>query len=349
MNSLFTAEIEKWYTCNQRDLPWRKTKDPYLIWVSEVILQQTRVAQGISYFYRFIDAFPTVRHLAEADEDEVLRLWQGLGYYSRARNMHKAAQQIMQLGGTFPCDYPQLRKLSGIGEYTCAAILSFAYDLPFAVLDGNVFRVLARVFGIDTPIDTTGGRKLFQALANEMLDIENPALYNQSIMDFGALQCTPKSPDCSSCPLADQCLAFRQSRVESLPMKVHKTAVRERHLIYINVHDDHSLLLHRRGESDIWEGLYEFPLIEVARKMSLDELVQYEWIKKLQEEGGVLMLKAEHVKHQLTHQTLWVDYYDMMLPHLNSSLLAPSSYQLIPRADLDRYALPRIILQLLEK
>ena len=222
----FAQILLTWYESHQRDLPWRKISDSYRIWVSEIILQQTRVVQGYEYYLRFIEAFPTVNDLAAADEDEVLRLWQGLGYYSRARNMHAAAKQIVSLGG-FTTDYEGVRSLKGIGDYTAAAICSFAYGLPCAVLDGNVYRVLSRYFGIDTPIDGSKGKKEFTQLAQELLPVQHSADYNQAIMDFGALQCVPKSPDCQLCPLADSCVAYSESSVDTLPVKAHRTKVTE--------------------------------------------------------------------------------------------------------------------------
>ena len=212
----FAEKIVAWYAGNKRELPWRDTEDPYVIWISEIILQQTRVAQGYDYFQRFIRRFPDVRALAEADEDEVMRYWQGLGYYSRARNLHEAAKGM---NGVFPTAYEGVRALKGVGEYTAAAICSFAYGMPYAVVDGNVYRLLSRYFGIDTPIDSAEGKKLFAALAEEMLDKSRPAIYNQAVMDFGAMQCTPRSPGCLSCPLAEGCSAWREGRVEQLPVR----------------------------------------------------------------------------------------------------------------------------------
>ena len=216
--SEFADKLIVWYEDNKRDLPWRDTKDPYRIWISEIILQQTRVAQGYDYFVRFMERFPDVFTLAQADEDEVMKYWQGLGYYSRARNLHAAARSMAENGG-FPTTYQEVRALKGVGEYTAAAICSFAYDMPYAVVDGNVYRVLSRWMGIETPIDSTQGKKLFAQVAQELMDQKRPALYNQAIMDFGALQCTPASPDCLFCPLADSCLALAKGKVDALPVK----------------------------------------------------------------------------------------------------------------------------------
>ena len=222
----FAGKLIGWYGVNKRDLPWRGTKDPYRIWISEIILQQTRVAQGYDYFMRFIRRFPDVRSLAEADEDEVMRYWQGLGYYSRARNLHEAARSMK---GVFPDTYAGVRALKGVGDYTAAAICSIAYDMPYAVVDGNVYRVLARYFDMDVPIDSTEGKKAFAALAQELMDKQHAGTYNQAIMDFGALQCVPQAPDCPSCPLADTCQAYARGRVAVLPVKQHKPKVSDRY------------------------------------------------------------------------------------------------------------------------
>ena len=230
----FSRKLIDWYRENGRDLPWRRTKDPYLIWISEIILQQTRVAQGYDYYQRFVTRFPDVYALAAADEDEVMRYWQGLGYYSRARNLHAAARSMAEAGG-FPVTYAGVRALKGVGEYTAAAICSFAYDMPYAVVDGNVYRVLSRWLGIDTPIDSAEGKKLFVQVADELLDRGRPDLYNQAIMDFGALQCTPVAPDCLFCPLNDSCVARLKGIAGSLPVKQHKTKVTDRYFNYIYV------------------------------------------------------------------------------------------------------------------
>lgn len=359
MNVNFSSTIEQWYSLHRRELPWRQTRDPYRIWVSEIILQQTRVAQGMEYYHRFIARFPDVRSLAEAEEDDVLRLWQGLGYYSRARNMHKAARQVMELGGCFPDTFEGVRRLAGIGDYTAAAIMSFAYEQPYAVLDGNVFRVLSRVLGIDTPIDSTGGKKIFAALAQEMMDTRQPSLYNQAIMDFGALQCTPKGYDCPSCPLMGQCVACAENRVGELPVKSHKTAIRRRHLIYIYTHEGASdspcLLLHRRGKDDIWEGLYELPLIELPATEP-DTLPRAPWLEAMMQDGARLECRAQEVRHQLTHQLLLADCYELTVPFMlsewlssHASLVQPLQFQSVSLSALDRYGMPRLVLQLLAK
>ena len=336
----FSHILKEWYTGNGRhDLPWRTVTDPYLIWISEIILQQTRVAQGYDYYLRFIEHFPNVFRLAEAQEDEVLKLWQGLGYYSRARNLHTAAKQIAALG-RFPDNYTEIRKLKGIGEYTAAAICSFAYRQPYPVVDGNVYRVLSRIFGIDTPIDNNTGKKVFYALAEELMDKEEPHIYNSAIMDFGALQCTPKSPDCPICPFADSCIAFQNGTTGSLPVKSKKTAVTERYFVYVYLEDGRNILIRRRPSGDIWQGLYEPFLIEFSTRPSDKEVM--DTIASLSAKTGSVSLVAKGLKHQLTHRRLWIDCYRLHLEKLPDL----EGYLKIPETDRDLLAVPKIITDL---
>lgn len=259
----FAAALLNWYPLHRRDLPWRHTRDPYAIWLSEVILQQTRVKQGLPYYLDFVSTYPTVQDLAAAPQDEVLRHWQGLGYYSRARNMHHTAQQVAQeYKGTFPGSYAELLKLRGVGQYTAAAIASFAYDEPVAVLDGNVFRVLARVFGLPQDIAAPASRKVFQQLADTLIPQDQPAEFNQAIMEFGAIQCTPVKPDCLFCPLQSQCYAFQHGMVQELPVKSKAKAARTRFFHYLVLRYEDTLYMRKRGPKDIWEGLYDFALHE---------------------------------------------------------------------------------------
>jgi len=360
--SAFSFQLEQWYKANGRDLPWRRTGDPYLIMLSEFILQQTQIVQGMSYYLRFAERFPTAESLAEASEEEVMRLWQGLGYYSRARHLHAAAKRIAE-AGKFPKDYSFVRALPGVGDYTAAAIMSLAFHEPYAVLDGNVQRVLARHFGISEPVDTTQGKKLLCALADEMLDRQHPALYNQAIMDFGALQCRPSSPLCESCPLAETCQALSTHQVDKLPVKSKRTAIRDRYLTYIYTRTkDGQTLLHRRGSGDIWQGLFEFPLIESEKPLTIEEVEKClsnsiskgkESPFKKEIEG--LSLVARDIRHQLTHQRLHADFYCLTLPVADSQLstftfqLSTLDFQLVKESDLDRYALPRLLEKLLEK
>ena len=253
MSHPFTTILLDWFREHRRPLPWRETRDPYAIWLSEVILQQTRIQQGTAYWERFMQRWPSVESLAAATEDEVLREWQGLGYYSRARNLHAAARQIVELGH-FPDTMAEIRRLKGVGDYTAAAIGSIAFDLPEAVVDGNVYRVLARHFGIETPINSTEGKKTFKALAQELLPPSEASAFNQAMMDFGAVQCVPQSPRCMQCPLAESCVALREGRVEDLPVKLKTLTVKTRHLTYVYLRCQGQTAIRRRGEGDIWQG-----------------------------------------------------------------------------------------------
>ena len=325
MNSEFALTLLAWFREHGRELPWRQTHDPYAIWLSEIILQQTQVKQGWDYWERFMRHWPTVEDLAASTEDEVLREWQGLGYYSRARNLHFAAKQIVALGH-FPNTLEEIKQLKGVGDYTAAAIGSIAFDLPAAVVDGNVYRVLARHFGIDTPINTTEGKKLFTALAQERLlpalnrEGQGAGLYNQAIMDFGAIQCTPASPHCESCPLMESCEALRTDRVAQLPVKLKTLKVKERHLIYVYVRCQGFVAIHRRGPGDIWQGLWE------------------PWLVEKVPEGALLL--RQNVKHVLTHRILLADFY---LWEVAERPELPADYIWIKETELDDYAKPRLI------
>lgn len=267
------TELLDWYRTNKRELPWRETNSAYHIWLSEIILQQTRIDQGLSYYQKFVEAYPTVENLAQAPEDEVLKLWQGLGYYSRARNLHSSAQKIAaQYSGKFPDTYEEIIKLKGVGEYTAAAIASIAYKLPHAAVDGNVYRVLSRLFAIDTPIDSTKGKKQFKELAQELLDPIHPGDHNQAMMEFGSLQCTPKSPDCANCVLINYCMAAAEKSVDRLPVKQGRINIRHRYFNYIISENEQEVLIQKRNGNDIWQNLYEFPLLETESKTELQEL-----------------------------------------------------------------------------
>ena len=323
----FSITLLGWFRENGRELPWRQTRDPYASWLSEIILQQTQVKQGWDYWERFMRRWPTVEDLAGATEDEVLREWQGLGYYSRARNLHFAARQIVALGH-FPDTFEGIKALKGVGDYTAAAIGSIAFGLPAAVVDGNVYRVLARHFGIDTPINTTDGKKTFAALAQELLPEGEASEYNQAIMDFGALQCTPASPNCSVCPLMESCEAFRTKRVQELPVKLKTLKVRERHLIYVYVRCNGQTAIHRRGPGDIWQGLWEPWLVDSEAAVP-----------------SAAILLRQHVKHVLTHRVLYADFY---LLEVSEKPELPSDYVWIKESELDDYAKPRLIETLIE-
>ena len=327
--SAFTVALLRWFAQYGRELPWRGISDPYGIWVSEVILQQTRIEQGRDYWLRFMEQLPTVEALAAASEDEVLRLWQGLGYYSRARNMHTASRQIVEQGG-FPCSIEGLRALKGVGDYTAAAVGSMAFNLPAAAVDGNVYRVLARHYGIDVPINTTRGKHTFEALAQELLPEDKASAFNQAMMDFGATWCTPKSPRCIVCPVAETCVALRTGRVNELPVKEKKLKVQERHLTYVYIRNEEQTALHRRPAGDIWQGLWEPLLVEN---------------EPLPELGCQLTLLAHNVKHVLTHRVLLADFY-LAEPEVRPEL--PTDYIWIDEQDLGNYALPRLIEKLLD-
>jgi A/G-specific adenine glycosylase len=333
-NSNFTLTLLSWFRENGRELPWRQTHDPYAIWLSEIILQQTQVKQGWDYWERFIRRWPKVEDLAAATEDEVLREWQGLGYYSRARNLHFAAKQIVALGH-FPDTLEEIRQLKGVGDYTAAAIGSIAFGLPAAVVDGNVYRVLARHFGIDTPINTTEGKKTFTALAQSLLPEKEASAYNQAIMDFGAIQCTPQSPRCNDCPLMETCSAFREGRVGELPVKQKTLQVKERHLIYIYVRCKGETAIHRRGPGDIWQGLWE-PLLIENGTLNIED-----WLyDNFQFSIFNLQLISKGVKHVLTHRILIADFYLMEVGEKPS---LPPDYVWIKETELDQYAVPRLI------
>ena len=319
---MFNVALLEWFRENGRDLPWRQTRDPYAIWLSEIILQQTQVKQGWEYWERFMHRWPTVEALAAATEDEVLREWQGLGYYSRARNLHYAAKQIVTLGH-FPDTLEDIKQLKGVGDYTAAAIGSIAFGLPAAVVDGNVYRVLARHFGIDMPINTTEGKKLFAALAQELLPPNEAAAYNQAIMDFGAVQCTPQSPKCMECMLAESCEAMRSGRVNELPVKLKTLKVTERHLIYIYIRCQGQTAIRRRGPGDIWQGLWEPMLVDAESAVP-----------------PTASLLRQNVKHVLTHRVLYADFY---LLETDKRPKLPSDYIWIAESALDNYALPRLI------
>lgn len=311
----FSDELTNWYLKNKRDLPWRKTSDAYVIWLSEVILQQTRVEQGMPYFYRFLEKYPDVKAFAAASEDEILKLWQGLGYYSRGRNMLKTARQVVeQYDGQFPEQYNQLIDLKGIGEYTAAAISSFAANEARAVVDGNVFRVLARYFGIDEPINSPAGKKLFQSIANEVLNHHHAGLHNQAIMEFGAILCKPKNPDCFNCPVREGCYALSNNKVTLLPKKLKTVKIRERFFNYILYIDGDKVLINKRGDRDIWANMYDLPLIETDSFTPSHQVMEI-----LQFNGSFghetkVINSFEAKKHILTHQRIHAQFIQVDRP-----------------------------------
>jgi A/G-specific adenine glycosylase len=314
---IFSNLLIQWYLQNKRDLPWRNTTDPYPIWLSEIMLQQTRVAQGMPYFLSFTTAFPTVFDLAKANEEQVLKLWQGLGYYSRARNLHKTAQHIaFDLSGVFPGNYNELLKLKGVGEYTAAAIASFSYNEVVPVVDGNVFRVLSRYFDIDTDIAQASAKKEFAALAFELMPKDNPATFNQAIMEFGALQCVPKSPNCGICVFNESCAALQKNKVDQLPVKSKKLKVRNRYFNYMVVADENdNTIIQKRTDKGIWHNLYEFPLMETEKEEDFDcvsEAVQSDYFK---DNTVISMLEynEKSIIHKLSHQHLHIKFWKVKI------------------------------------
>ena len=329
----FTTTILRWFRENGRELPWRGTRDPYAIWLSEIILQQTRIEQGRPYWERFMQRWPTVADLAAASEDDVLREWQGLGYYSRARNLHTAARQVVDMGG-FPQTLEGIRSLKGVGDYTAAAIGSIAFGLPAAVVDGNVYRVLSRHYGIATPINTTEGKREFTALAQSLLEevLGEASAFNQAMMDFGAIQCTPQSPRCLLCPLQESCVALREGRVSQLPVKLRTLKVKERQLSYVYIRCHGETAIRRRPAGDIWQGLWEPPLLEVLGDGC--------WVMDNTNTPQHLTPITHHLKHVLTHQVI---YADCWLWETEEKPSLPDGYIWISEDDIDRYAVPRLL------
>jgi len=346
----FSSKIITWYHQNRRDLPWRNTKDAYLIWLSEIILQQTRVDQGMAYYLKFAEHFPTVKQLAQADNDKVMKLWQGLGYYSRARNLHATAKTIHTLyKGTFPSAYEDILSLKGVGEYTAAAIASFAFDKPHAVVDGNVYRVLSRVFGIETPIDSSSGKKEFYKLANELIDKKNPGLHNQAIMEFGSLQCKPVNPDCSVCPLNIHCYAFAKKLVADLPVKEKKTKVRNRYFNYMVFRYKGTIAIHKRTEKDIWINLHDFPLIETDKEFTEEQLIKSPaWKKMLGKTKYSIQSISTAYKHILSHQKIYARFIEINCKEPLKTFL-PQNVLIIKEGDIHKYAVPRLVDLYVEK
>lgn len=354
----FTQNLLRWHDGHHRPLPWKGEKDPYLVWLSEVILQQTRVEQGLPYFEKFKEKYPTVHDLARAPEDEVMKMWEGLGYYSRARNLHAAAKYIASaLGGEFPATYDGIRSLKGVGDYTAAAVASFAFDLPHAVVDGNVYRVLARYFGIETPVDTTAGKKLFAQLAQELIQLATanqqppitPGLYNQGIMDFGAGHCTPAAPKCPSCPLRPHCEAFRQNKVDQLPVKSKKQARQQRFFNYLIINQQGSVFIKKRTEQDIWRNLYDFPLIETEglpeeREALLKHEMWREWMGGF---GHRLLSVSPPFKQELTHRQIVALFWEIE----TDAEFYPKekAWIKVKRGDLKNFAFPKVIVLYLKQ
>lgn len=334
-----SEKLITWYNINKRDLPWRNINDPYKIWLSEIILQQTQVVQGLNYYLKFVENFPTVNDLANAPEDLVMRLWQGLGYYSRARNLHSAAKFIQNTHmGVFPKTYDEIKELKGVGDYTAAAVASFAFKLPYAVVDGNVYRVLARLFNVETPINTTQGKKEFQLIAEEILNIKMPDLHNSAIMEFGALFCKPQNPKCDVCTLQVHCLAFKNKTVSLLPVKINKVKIRNRYFNYIIFNYKNKVYISKRTEKDIWQNLYEFYLIETDHLIDEMTLLANSDLKTLCSKFS-LKNKTILKKHILSHQHLYSTFYELEI----KSPLKSKLFLEIEREELDKYGTPRLI------
>ena len=339
----FSKEILCWYRKNKRDLPWRRTKDPYKIWLSEIMLQQTRVAQGMPYYNKFVENFPAVEDLASASEEKVLKLWQGLGYYSRARNLHFTAKTVTEeLGGQFPDTHKGLLKLKGVGDYTASAIASICFDRPEPVVDGNVYRVLARFFGVELPINSTEGVKYFKQLAREVMDVENIRDYNQGIMEFGAIQCSPKSPNCDGCPLNSGCAALQNDKVSSLPVKSSKTKVKTLFFNYIvPISPTKKTVLRQRRGKGIWQNLWEFPLLETEKEAD-KEVISARISEILSVENGVKIHQYNSVPivHKLSHRHLYTTFW---VAEMKNDLNDGFSFQ-----EAEKFPVPVLIAQFLK-
>lgn len=338
------AILLNWFEINKRNLPWRDTPSPYQVWISEIILQQTRVSQGYDYYIRFTEKWPTITDLAQATEEGVLKMWQGLGYYSRARNLHRCAKQVVeQHNGEFPADFETLKKLQGIGDYTAAAIASIAFNLPCAVVDGNVYRVLSRLFDIDTPININEGQRLFAQLADTMLNREQPGLHNQAMMEFGALHCVPKNPDCLNCVLQVHCLAAAHGTVDERPVKLDKVKVTTRYFNYLVIKVNGGIYLHKRSGNDIWKNLYDFPLIESKEPLSIEQVVSSDEFRQIVGHKEFIIGKVSPTyTHKLTHRTIIAQFIEIKLSEEMCDIQTKNIF-LAREKDVANYPIPRLI------
>ena len=333
-----------WYLKHKRSLPWRETADPYKIWLSEIILQQTRVEQGLPYYLKFISSYPTVNELSEAPEEEVLKLWQGLGYYSRARNLLSAAKTVnSDYNGIFPTNYQNIRALKGVGDYTAAAISSFAFNLPHAVVDGNVYRFLARFYGLDTPVDSTSGKKIFAELADEILDKRQPGIHNQAIMEFGSLQCKPSRPNCDSCILIKECVAYKTNQIDQLPVKAKKLKAKGRFFNYLIIRYKNCVYLKKRPPGDIWQHLYDFPLIETQIEIPSPKLTfSKEWKRLLGSQLVHIVSVSESKVHKLSHQHIFARFFTLQLNTVPNKVIK-SEFIEVQIDNITKYPVPRLI------
>lgn len=340
-----SAQLVAWYKKHHRDLPWRKTKDPYKIWLSEIMLQQTQVVQGLNYYLKFTETFPTIKDLAKASEDKVMRLWQGLGYYSRARNLHTTAKIVAtNYKGVFPKTHEKIKALKGVGDYTAAAIASIAFDLPYAVVDGNVYRVLSRLFNISTPINSTAGKKEFQLLADELLNTKQSALHNSALMEFGALVCKPQNPQCETCVLQSYCLAFKNKTVSLLPVKEKKLKIRDRYFHYFILNYKDYVYVSKRTERDIWQNLYEFFLVETPTPEVEEKILKSKEVRNIVKD--VKLLKVTRLKkHILSHQHLHSTFYELKL----EKAVQHKNLIKVKREELGKIALPQLIIKYLNQ
>jgi len=342
----FRGNIHTWFFINKRELPWRNTKNPYKIWLSEIILQQTRVVQGIKYYNKYVAKFPTINDLAAATEDEILKLWQGLGYYSRARNLHYTAKYIVKnYDGKFPNDYKTILKLKGIGPYTAAAISSIAFNLPYPTIDGNIYRVLSRYFGIDTPIDTARGKNEFEAVAKELIDSVDPGLHNQSLMEFGALQCVPRSPNCSKCPVALTCYAQNNNKVGELPVKLKKQKQTLRYFYYYYFDNGETTYLEKRTKNDIWRNLYQFPLLEAKKSLSDTEILSTNFVFPGNTQMNIKYISQEK-KHILSHQIIYARLVHVEVDKMDN---ANTNFIQVNKKDISKFAISRLMEQFIKE
>lgn len=340
--SNFTNRLLEWFAGTHRPMPWKGIKNPYFIWLSEIILQQTRVEQGLPYYEHFVEKYPTVFDLANATEDEVIKSWEGLGYYSRARNLHTAAKQIaFERDGNFPDTHEEIKKLKGVGPYTAAAIASFAFDLPHAVVDGNVYRVLSRNFGIATPIDSTVGKKEFAKLADELLDKEAPGVYNQALMDFGATHCTPRNPECISCPFQKTCTGNLEDRISTLPVKSKKLTKKHRFFNYLVLRVEDQVLLHKRTEKDIWANLYDFPMLETAQLLDRLELETQANAQGLLPKGPTFVKFSKPFQQTLSHQKINARFWEYEVKSFD--FIEKDDFIFVQKDKLNNFAFPKII------